>query len=407
LFNTLFKKKTNILQQPIQEIFPKESLAALEQSLKEVKETRTRSSFLSSFNYKDEEFVFDIQIFPVLSGRREIQFICFYFEDISRWIKEQDLLQQQIDELQFYETITQKSSGALLVLNQDGKIIFWNIAAEKLTGYSKSEVYNKPFEKFFLSIDRTALISIFSYLTESEKYQTNGSLLTKQKQKREIELSFFAAKNRESVPMYVLLCADITEKIEVERALRLSEERFRSIVQNATDLICNFSESGKIIYANPSFYHELGFTEEELSEKKLQDLIEATPAQQKKFSIKQIVQGKINSAELTFVKKDGRLLEALGNFSVTYDAQKRIKDIGGIFSDITAKKAFEQELLLMRAIFEASNDGIAVESDNSFVIVNNSFAKIFGYEKGDDLLNTNPMSLVDEADYKRIKGYTE
>lgn len=407
LFNTLFKKKTNILQQPIKEIFPKESLAALEKALKEVKETRTRSSFLSSFNYKDEEFVFDIQIFPVLSGRREIQFICFYFEDISRWIKEQELLQQQIDELQFYETITQKASDALLVLNEEGKIIYWNKAAEQLTGYSKSEVYNKLFEKFFLSIDRATLLSVFSFLIESEKYQTNGSLLTKQKQKKEIELSFFAAKNRISVPMYVVLCTDITEKIEVERALRLSEERFRSIVQNATDLICNFSESGKIIYANPSFYEKLDFTEEELSEKKLQELIEATPAQQKKFSIKQIVQGKIISAEITFVKKDGRRLEVLGNFSVTYDAQKRIKHIGGIFSDITAKKAFEQELLLMRAIFEASNDGIAVESGNSFVIVNNSFAKIFGYEKGDDLLNTNPMSLVDESDYKRIKGYTE
>ena len=407
LFHTLFKKKTNILQQPIQEIFPKESLAALEQALNEVKETRTRSSFLSSFNLKEEQFVFDVQIFPVLSGRREIQFICFYFEDISRWMKEQESLRQQIDELQFYETITQKSSDALLVLNEDGKIIFWNKAAEALTGYSKSEVYNKALEKFFLSVDRTTLLSVFSFLSKSEKYQTNGSLLTKQKQKREIELSFFAAKNRISVPMYVVLCADITEKIEVERALRLSEERFRSIVQNATDLICNFSESGKIIYANPSFYQELGFTEEELSEKKLLDLIEATPSQQKKFSIKQVLQGKINSAELTFIKKDGGLVEVLGNFSVTYDTQKRIKHIGGIFSNITAKKAFEQELLLMRAIFEASNDGIAVESDNSFVIVNNSFAKIFGYEKGDDLLNTNPMSLVDEADYKRIKGYTE
>lgn len=407
LLDTLFRKKNNLLQQPIQGIFPEESLANLEKALTEINETKKRSSFVATFITKDDEFVFDIQIIPALSSRKEIQFISFYFEDITQWVKEQDYLKQQIDELQFYETIIQKSTDALLVLNDDGKIIFWNKAAEKLTGYSKSEVFNKPFEKLFLSIDHNGLLSIFTFLAESEKYNTNGSLLTKQKLKKEIEVSFFATQNRQASQMYVVVCADITEKIEVERALRLSEERFRSIVQNATDLICNFSESGKIIYANPSFIRELGFTEEEISEKKLPDLIEATASQQKKFSIRQVISGKIISAELTFVKKNGNLLEVLGNFSVTYDAQKRIKYIGGIFSDITAKKAYEQELLLMRAIFEASNDGIAVESNNAFVIVNNSFAKIFGYEKGKDLLNTNPLALVDESDYKRIKGYTE
>lgn len=407
LLVTLFRKKNNLLQQPIRGIFPEESLANLEKALTEINETKKRSSFVAMFVTKEDEFVFDIQIIPALSSKKEIQFISFYFEDITQWVKEQDSLKQQIDELQFYETIIQESTDALLVLNEEGKIIFWNKSAEMLTGYSKSEVFNKPFEKFFLSIDQNGLLSIITFLTESEKYNTNGYLLTKQKQKKEIELSFFVAKNRQSLPIYVVLCSDITEKIEVERALRLSEERFRSIVQNTTDLICNFSESGKIIYANPSFIRELGFTEDEISEKKLPDLIEATASQQKKFSIRQIILGKIISAELTFVKKNGDLLEALGNFSVTYDVQKRIKYIGGIFSDITAKKAYEQELLLMRAIFEASNDGIAVESNNAFVIVNNSFAKIFGFEKGEELLNTNPMDLVDESDYKRIKAYTE
>ncbi|NCS81964.1 MAG: hypothetical protein AUJ54_00140 [Ignavibacteria bacterium CG1_02_37_35] len=401
------KPEKDLLQRPINEILPQASLGNLEKSLKEIRETKKRSSFLTSFEVEAEEFVFDLQIFPVLAGRREIQFICFFFKDISPYIKEMEHLRQQIDELQFYETITQKASDALLVLNAEGKINFWNKAAEKLFGYSKSEVFNKPFEKFFLSIDHNKLFAIFSYLTATEKYNTSVSIITKQKQKKEIDISFLGTKNRESSQLYVVLCNDITEKIEVERVLRVSEERFRSIVHNASDLICNFSEAGRIIYANPSFLQELGLSEKELSEKKLTDFFETSSAQQKKFSIKQVIQGKVKSAELTFVKKNGGLLEVLGNFSVTYDAQKKLKYIGGIFSDITAKKAFEQELLLMRAIFEASNDGIAVESNNSFVIVNNSFAKIFGYEKGEELLNTNPLELVDETDLLRIRGYTE
>jgi len=407
LINTAFRKKKNFLQQPIHEIFPPDSQTNVTGALKKIEQTKKPSSFLSTFHFKEEDLVFDVQIFPVFTERKEIQFVCFYFEDVTRWIEEQEALKQQIDELHFYETITEKSSDALAVLNEEGKIIFWNKPAEKLSGYAKSEVFGKPFEKFFLSIDHLGLLSVFSFLEDRDNYNMNVSLLTKQKQKKEIELSFFATRNRKLSAEYVVLCVDITEKIEIERALRLSEERFRSIVHNATDLICNFSESEKIIYANPSFFTELGYSEQEVSEKKLTDFLDAASQQQNKFSIKQILQGKINSAELTFVKKNGDLLEALGNFSVTYDSQKRIKYIGGIFSNITAKKTFERELLLMRAIFEASNDGMAVESGHSFVIVNNSFAKIFGYEKEEELLNTNPMQLVDPLDYKRIMAYTE
>jgi len=407
LLKTIFGKKKNYLQRPVQELFPTEALEKIENALKELKETKKKSSLLVSFNPEDEDFTFDVQLFPVLTGKREIQFICLYFEDITAYVKEQQIVKQQIDELQFYEMITQRATDALIVLNAKGQIIHWNKAAEALTGYSKSEVYNKAFEKFFLSFEQNELPSVFSYLNENDKYNISVSLLTKQKQKKEVELTFFSTANREAAPMYVVLGMDITEKREVERALRLSEKRFRSIVHNATDLICNFSDSGKIIYANPSFFTELGYSEQEVSEKKLTDFLDVSFQQQKKFSIKQIVQGKINSAELTFAKKNGGQLVALGNFSVTYDTQKRIKYIGGIFSDITAKKAFEQELLLMRAIFEASNDGIAVESNTSFVIVNNSFAKIFGYETGADLLNTDPMNLVDESDWKRVKGYAD
>ncbi|MFA6027156.1 MAG: PAS domain-containing protein, partial [Ignavibacteriaceae bacterium] len=160
LLKTLFRKNLpngkagkNFLHHPIHEIFPTESLDKLEKLLKEIKETKKKSSFITSLRFEEEELVFDIQIFPVLTSRKEVQFVCFYFEDITVYIKEQEYLKQQIDELQFYEMITQKATDAMLVLNASGQIVFWNKTAENLTGYSKSEVYNKPFEKFFLSFD--------------------------------------------------------------------------------------------------------------------------------------------------------------------------------------------------------------------------------------------------------------
>jgi len=405
LLKTIFKKQKTFTQRLLEDLFEGEARQQVKELFAEAsgKKKKINSVIRSAVN--EEQYLLDLQLCPVATAKKGVQFYCVFLSDISSLKEEQNLLQQQIDELWFYEMIIEKTTDALLVLNQNGEIISWNKAAEALTGYTKSEVYNKPLGKVFLSFGNDNLENVFSYLNTNDRYQAETTLLTKQKQKKEVEVTFFIS-SKDSGNNYIVLCADVTQKKEFERSLRVSEERFRSLVQNATDLICNINEQGKILYANPAFLNKLGLTQQELSEKKLQDLFDTT-SPQKRFSLKQVVQGKMPSAELTLVSKEGVAVEVLCDFSVAFDSQNKIKHIGAILSDITAEKAFQQELLLMRAIFEASNDGIAVESDNAFIIVNNSFAKIFGYETGEELLQTEPMTLVDKRDYARVKSYSE
>jgi PAS domain S-box-containing protein len=57
--------------------------------------------------------------------------------------------------------------------------------------------------------------------------------------------------------------AEITERWRAEQQLRVSEERFRALVQNASDLITILEEDGTIQYASPSHERILGYTPEE------------------------------------------------------------------------------------------------------------------------------------------------
>ncbi|MGP8069614.1 MAG: PAS domain S-box protein [Candidatus Bathyarchaeia archaeon] len=66
---------------------------------------------------------------------------------------------------------------------------------------------------------------------------------------------------------------DITERKKMEVALRDSEEKYRSFVENANELITVASEKGVIVYANPLAEAFTGYTQNELIGKSLVDVL--------------------------------------------------------------------------------------------------------------------------------------
>ena len=58
---------------------------------------------------------------------------------------------------------------------------------------------------------------------------------------------------------------DITEKLAAEEALRSREELFRSLIENASDVIAILSADGTSLYESPSVERVLGFAPEESS----------------------------------------------------------------------------------------------------------------------------------------------
>lgn len=73
----------------------------------------------------------------------------------------------------------------------------------------------------------------------------------------------FIMKNDDVEEVYGLI-TDITSKVQAEEQLKISEEKFRTLIQNCSDIVTILDEKGNIIYESPSFYKIFGYEPDEI-----------------------------------------------------------------------------------------------------------------------------------------------
>jgi PAS domain S-box-containing protein len=138
---------------------------------------------------------------------------------------------------------------------------------------------------------------------------------------------------------------DITERKRAETALQESEERFRSLFENATVGIYRTSPAGQILVANPTMIKMLGYkTLEELVRRNLEEQGFEPTYPRQVFHDRMARDGEVRDLEAVWTKQDGsavfvresaRAIRAEGNQILYYD---------GIVEDITERK-LAQEML--------------------------------------------------------------
>ncbi|MEO0107645.1 MAG: PAS domain S-box protein, partial [candidate division WOR-3 bacterium] len=129
-------------------------------------------------------------------------------------------------------------------------------------------------------------------------------------------------------------------------ALAESEERYRDLLDSASDLIQSVRPDGHFAFVNRAWRETLGYTPDEVADLKLADVVapECLEHCQEKLSV--VLRGqRLSQVEATFVAKDGRRILVEGNVDCRTRDGRPIATLG-IFRDITERK--QQELRLMQ-----------------------------------------------------------
>ncbi len=135
------------------------------------------------------------------------------------------------------------------------------------------------------------------------------------------------------------------QRKHIANELRKSEERFRSIYENATIGIYRTTPDGNILLANPALIHMLGYKSfDELAQRNLDDRNNYKQHSRNIFRLQVESEGEIKGFETAWKKKDGSTIFIRESAKVLRDDSGNVLFYDGVIEDITDRQLAIEEL---------------------------------------------------------------
>jgi len=280
--------------------------------------------------------------------------------------------QPLVSESQF-QIIVNNSLDGILVISEEGTILFANPAASLMFGRSPEQLNGAPFGFPLLNADRAELDIPLS----------NGQASVVEMRVAETDWGGHHA--------FLTQLRDITERKQMEESLRLASKVF----ENSTEAIAILDPDMQLLSANQAFTQLTGFLTEELISQVPLTLWGddgGTIAFQRKF-IRELSNKGYWQGEVICSGKFERHFPGWLSAVAVKDVSQLVTHYVLIFSDISARKANENALRLAAVVFEQAIESIiVVDADQKIVSVNRAFTKMTGYSEV-DVLGETPRLL--------------
>jgi two-component system, sensor histidine kinase and response regulator len=243
-----------------------------------------------------------------------------------------------------YRALVEDSLGLICTHGLDGVLLSINPAAAHSLGYRPDEVIGKNLSELLPSTAHS-LYGHYLVLIQQDKVSTGFMRILGKNGNESIWEYTNSLQEEPGKPAYVLGHAhDVTESKRFEKALRDSEERYRDLFENSSDLIQIANPDGLIVYVNGVWKRVLGYDDEEVTRFSFFDIV-APASRAKCFEVftRAVAGERIDYFEAIFITKDGRAITVEGNITCSFkDGQPT--SARGIFRDISERKLMVTEL---------------------------------------------------------------
>lgn len=196
------------------------------------------------------------------------------------------------------------------------------------------------------------------------------------------------AAGKERVPLMLVSMVDISERRKTKLALEKSERRYRTLFDNAGDIIQILDREGRYLYVNPAWTRTFGYSPTEAATMRVFDLIHPDCADVCSANFTRVlVEGALENVEISFKARDGRKVLLEGNVNCQKE-DNFSQYVQCIFRDVTVRRKMEEELRKAHKLESIGvlAGGIAHDFNNilTSVIGNISLARIYA-QPGDKI----------------------
>ena len=265
----------------------------------------------------------------------------------------------------------------------------------RMTGYSRDELIGQEAKLLHPTTEDYDYVGQEKYRQISEK--GTGTVETRIRRKDgeiiHVLLSATPIDKKDLKKGVTFTVLDITERKQVEEALRRSEGRFKELYDNAPIGYHEFDAEGRITRVNRTELEMLGYTKEEMLGRNIWDFIVERESEE---VVKAKLAAKIplkHPMERTYRRKDGTDLSVLIQDRLIKDEEGRATGIRTTIQDITERKRVEEALReseeKYRNLFENAVEGIfRTTPEGRFLIANPALARIYGYDSPEEMIES-------------------
>lgn len=278
-----------------------------------------------------------VRLRAVLFPTKTDSAVFFFLTDMTRRMKAEHELRRSEER---YRRVIDTTSGGYILMDSHFSIIDVNRSLLQMLGCGREELIGKlPYTLY----DKKSVMFYFAnqdHISFEAQFAVKGG--------REIPLLYNRSTLRDEkgvITGYVTFLSDLTELKLVQQRLRLAEERYRRMYENAVQGMFQSTLSGTLLRANPSYVRVLGygsFKELQVTEHDLSALY-FHPEDRQKMLVALQGEGRLANYEIKLKRKDGLPVWLLFNVRLTEDDDGK-PVIEGIIVDNTAKKLAEEEL---------------------------------------------------------------
>ncbi len=194
--------------------------------------------------------------------------------------------------------------------------------------------------------------------------------------------------------VWVLLRARSGQRYS-QRHLHDAEIKIDQLKESLTSGYVAIDQNGRIIEFNEAYRKIFGYETSELMKLSWQDLTleKSQGLEAKIFSEQVFTRGYSDIYEKECVRKDGSIVPVEKRAFITKDRHGKVSSIWAIVNDISDRRKYEEQLLLLASVFDNTIEGIAI-TDTSGTIqeVNPGFTSITGYSAA-EAVGKNPSIL--------------
>ncbi|MBN1828844.1 MAG: PAS domain S-box protein [Deltaproteobacteria bacterium] len=278
----------------------------------------------------------------------------------------------------------------IIMMDEDGRVVFWNNAATRLFGYEVEEVLGRDlhsllappryFKKYTSGMRRYRRRGEGKFLvkaTELEALRKDGVSIPV-----ELSLSVLRQDNRWQA---IGIVRDMRERRRTELELRESERRFRETVNLLPQIVFEIDLDGDITFANRMAEESFGYRQENFGDN-VNALQFIAPENRDHIvtRMSELIRGLRTSgvSECTIVRRDGSNCPCIIYAScITRDGV--ISGLRGIIADVSKIKQAQAQLAesenKFRTLTESAPVGIMIYQDESWIYANPAVQAITGY----------------------------